>query len=93
MSMSHEATTLGIVLLKMGCITQQQVTESVLLQRGRPGVQLGEIMVESGFITRRQLEVGLEFQERMRCGDKVNVMVDIITYKTRKAHQALTVAA
>lgn len=82
-ALSPESTDLGRVLLKMGCLNQEQLT--AVLQDVQPGVKLGEKLVAVGLISRAELEEALEKQRLMRSGRAAEVMADIVE---RRAHAA-----
>jgi type IV pilus assembly protein PilB len=47
---------LGEKLLEKGIITQEQLAEALEEQRWNPGVRLGTILVNLGYVTQKQVE-------------------------------------
>ena len=78
-------TSLGSVLIKMGCIQQRDVDEATDAKLDNE--QLGECMIRLGMISRPSLEAALTYQERMRNGDPVAVMVDLCAARTSQLAQ------
>ncbi len=56
--MSENSARLGEVLLRLGLVTQAQLTQALELQ-ARTGQRIGEALVSLGAVTRPQLEEGL----------------------------------
>lgn len=73
------STSIGSVLIRMGCITPEQVEASTLAHSRQSERRLGEVMVWLGHITEEQLEAALAYQARMRSGDASGVMIELIS--------------
>ncbi|MBN1817137.1 MAG: Flp pilus assembly complex ATPase component TadA [Sedimentisphaerales bacterium] len=58
--------TLGRILIKMGVLTRDKVSECLQIQQERGGkVKLGQIFVEKGLVTQKQLNMALAGQRGM----------------------------
>lgn len=81
-----EASQLGAVLIKMGLINDDQLAEGLRkLQWARDNkfdMKLGDALVRTGTITESQLATALAFQKGLRNGGAVDVMVQMIEWKT-----------
>ncbi len=60
-----EKTNIGNILLRMGLITEEQLTEALRIKTGRSDL-LGEILIATGAVTRSQLERALFKQKQFR---------------------------
>src|SRR5262245_20341428 len=81
-----EDSQLGAVLIKMGLITEDQLAAGIRkLQWARDNkmdMRLGDALVRSGSITESQLAKALEFQRGLRNGASVDVMIEMVQWKT-----------
>ena len=87
MTNMHKSTRLGDLLVERGTITHDQLCKAVELQQSRryeaiqAGVpdsykqELGEVLIELGFINRSQLEFSLGWQKRLRKTTAVMVFI------------------
>jgi hypothetical protein len=87
MNNMHKSTRLGDLLVERGTITHDQLCQAVALQQSRrfQAVQanepdsykqeLGEVLIELGFINRSQLEFSLGWQKRLRKTTAVMVFI------------------
>lgn len=76
MTQIHKSTRIGDLLVERRLITSEQLHRAVELQHTRrlekvvafnkAHLELGEILIELGFIDRRQLKSGLSWQRRLR---------------------------
>lgn len=57
---------LGELLIEKRLINEAQLVEAIALQKQSEGKQLGQILIEHGYITARQLSRALRRQERLR---------------------------
>ncbi|MBN2512815.1 MAG: Flp pilus assembly complex ATPase component TadA [Sedimentisphaerales bacterium] len=65
--------TIGRILIKMGLLTREKVHESLKVQQERKGqVKLGEVFLEKGFITQKDLRIALAGQRGMEYVDLEN---------------------
>ena len=75
-------TDIGHILVKMGALQEPQLAQARKEKSDHASAhtdtRLGAVLVDLGFITRRQLEVALDFQRRLRKGKKVEVMAEIL---------------
>ena len=53
---------IGDLLVLLDLITQQQLTECLEAQKGRPGVRIGQIALEKRFVAERELLTALSYQ-------------------------------
>jgi type IV pilus assembly protein PilB len=62
--------TIGRILIKMGLLTREKVHECLKIQEERKGqVKLGEVFVEKGFVTPKDLRIALAGQRGMEYVD------------------------
>lgn len=62
--------TIGRILIKMGLLTREKVHECLKIQEDRKGqVKLGEVFVEKGFVTPKDLRIALAGQRGMEYVD------------------------
>ncbi len=59
-------TRLGTLLVKRGAISTAQLHAAVNIQRERPRANLGDILVEQGWVSHRDIRRGLRRQARIR---------------------------
>lgn len=81
---SQPPTDLGNVMIRMGVITDVQLSQAVAKHRAEPGTKLGEAALALGFICKEDLELALQYQERMRDGGAVTVMIDMVSRHTKR---------
>jgi type IV pilus assembly protein PilB len=74
---------MGQILINQKAITQK--TLNFVLNRFQKRIQLGDLLIQSGVLTKQQLEVGLKYQEKMgiRLGDAL-VKLNFITEEVMK---------
>jgi type IV pilus assembly protein PilB len=73
--------TIGRILIKMGLLTREKVHECLKVQQDRKGqVKLGEVFIEKGLVTQRDLRIALAGQRGMEYVDmsKIEVPADVI---------------
>lgn len=87
MTDAHKSTRLGDLLVERGVITRLQLAHAVELQQARRlqalqdnapdsyKQELGEVLIELGFIDRSQLKMGLGWQRRIRKTTAVMVFI------------------
>ena len=76
----------GALIVRMGLITDQQLQEALEKQKAVQQSQderLGFVLMDMGLITKTQMECALGFQKAMRKGRGMDVMVDMINWKTK----------
>lgn len=61
----QEATRLGVMLVKTGVVTQEQLNDALVHQK-KDTVPLGEILVELGYCSQQAIEDTLERQKTIR---------------------------
>jgi type IV pilus assembly protein PilB len=62
--------TIGRILVKMGLLTREKVHEALKVQQERKGqVKLGEVFIEKGMITQKDLKIALAGQRGMEYVD------------------------
>lgn len=84
----EQQSALGMILVKMGCLSTEQVDHALAAQKALPGVPLGEVLAQYQMVTNGELEAALAYQKRMREGGRVGVMMDLVAYKVKKVHAA-----
>ena len=65
MSKATAKSRLGLLLIRKGLLTEQQLDEALKIQL-RTSQRLGEVLVEQGLVTERQLSKALKKQSRYR---------------------------
>jgi hypothetical protein len=68
MAIRDEPTTIGELLLAMGAVTEAQLDLAINDRNAQTSRRLGEILVEYGFCTDKEVHRALEAQEQMRKG-------------------------
>ncbi len=74
MSQATAKSRLGLLLIKKGLITQQQLDDALKVQL-TTGKRLGEALIEQGILTERQLNKALKKQSRHRFMAAVMAMI------------------
>ncbi len=75
--------TIGRILVKMGLLTREKVHECLKVQQERKGqVKLGEVFIEKGMITQKDLKIALAGQRGMEYVDinEMEIPKEIIEY-------------
>ncbi len=60
-----EKIKLGELLLSLNVITQKQLESALKIQRNNPEKKLGEILIESGYAKKDDIERGLKLQQKL----------------------------
>ena len=64
--MTPDDLLFGRLAIKLGFITQAQISECIAYQRNQPGQRLGQICFDKGYLARDQVEVIVRHQIAMR---------------------------
>ena len=87
MSAKDDPTSLGLVLVEMGVITEDQLREAVERQENSTLEQLlGAVLVHEGFCKKEDIEAAISAQESMRRGKKVQhamAVADLAIYRKK----------
>ena len=85
-----DETNIGNILLKMGAIDREQLSDAVEAQeRSSLDVMLGNLLVASGICTKEQIDMALAAQSGLRSGDKPSAamaIADIATYRKKRTN-------
>jgi hypothetical protein len=71
---SNSPPTIGLILIKMGLITREQLREAITKKLASSGEQLlGEVLIAQGMITRTQLDRAL-MRQRQETSDPEDLL-------------------
>ena len=82
--LTRKQSDLGNVLLKMGVVTEDQISKAVEVQHQGEQAMLGAILVGAGVIDGETLGKALVLQEKLRTGKETEAMLDIVQDATAR---------
>ena len=75
---------IGSILIRMGVIDQETLTEAVDRQRSSRDLRLGAHLIEIGKLSQDDLSAALMLQKRLRSGEASDVMLEMCEERTER---------
>jgi hypothetical protein len=83
-----DPTAIGHVARIYGYVRDDQLRHALTLQQKRPGLKLGEALLECGFIAPADLQEVVSNQRRIRTSPKTSDIAAIVEYAKQRAQSA-----
>lgn len=78
---AEDPSSIGNILLKMGVITQAQLTDAVVQKVKFDEALLGSLLKQLGYINGKDIALALKIQNEMREGSALNAELDLLQIK------------